>query len=242
LEEWRKHPNFPMGIRIAEIVTQWYVNGWAQHHWPEFMQWAKLRLPTGFIGNLNHSKRFVHEFLPSFVGAGHACMASNLHSVLPALGVPSLLSRVIDVVSINGQSLSPTIYICTNARGELAWELLGCPCLEQVHEPDAAANGAARHSIFGFHKSPHMVKAVHELEARYNIGRDGRALRVVSCVANQAIQGPGSIRFSEQERLVDNLPPVPISEGICKFHMSDGVGGAADRTFTAAMVYDRILR
>ena len=251
LEQWRRHPNFLVGMRLAELATQWCVNGWAQHHWPEFLQWAKHRLPANFVGNLNHSKRFVHEFLPSLVAASHTCVASNLHSILPALGVPSLLSRVLDIVSINGQSLLPTLYIHTNVRGEIAWELLGCPCLEKMCESAAAggakgaasgaANGAGT-SVCGFHKSPQMVQAVHGIEARYQIEREDRALRLVSCVGDQAIQGPGSIRFSEHERLVDNLPPDPLSEGICKFHVSDGVGGATDRAFRETIVYDQLLR
>ena len=248
LQKWRSHPNFVMGMRMAELATMWYVNGWAQSHWPEFMAWGRRRLPDNCLGNLNHSGRFVKEFLPSLVGATHTCLSSSLHGLIPALGVPSLVSRVIDVVSINGQSLLPTIYIYTNDCGEISWALLGCPCLEAPTKTKAAdgaiqgrASGTAE-PFFGFHKSPQMVKTVHDVEARYGFLRDDRALRVVATIADQAIQGPGSIRFSEQERLVDNLQSDPLSEGICRFHISDGVGGAVDRAFCETIMYDRLLR
>ena len=85
-------------------------------------------------------------------------------------------------------------------------------------------------------------KTVHDVEARYGFHRDDRAVRVVATVADQDIQGPGSIRFCEKERLVDNLPPDPLSEGICKFHISDGVGGAVDRAFLETITHHRLLR
>ena len=246
LQQWQSHPNFALGMRMAELATMWYVHGWAQKHWPEFMAWAKHSFPDNSVGNINHSGRFVKEFLPALVGVTHSCVSSSLHEVLPALGVPSLVSRVIDVVSINGQSLLPTVYIYTNGSGEVSWALLGSPCLENLNEckdsaGQAAANGATE-TFFGFHKSPQMVRTVHQLEATYGFHRDDRALRVVSTIADQAIQGPGSIRFSEQERLIDNLPPDPLSEGICRFHIADGVGGAVDRAFGETITYDRMLR
>ena len=44
LQKWRSHPNFVMGMRMAELATMWYVNGWAQSHWPEFMAWGRRRI------------------------------------------------------------------------------------------------------------------------------------------------------------------------------------------------------
>ena len=151
-----------------------------------------------------------------------------LHAVIPALGVPSLLSRVIDVVSVNGQSLLPVIHIYTNDQGVLSWALLGCPCLEASElssaVDDASTVAHGENTICGFHKALRMVTVVHSLEKQYHIHRDDRAARLVLTIGDQAIQGPGSIGFTKEEFRRDAIQADPLSEAICKFHIADGIG------------------
>ena len=130
-----------------------------------FLAWAQTRLSSSAFGDFNHSTRFIHEFFPSLAFATQTCTAGSLHSVLPAFGVPSLVSRVIDVVSVNGQSLLPVLHIYTNNQGVASWALLGCPCLEASKLDDEAAAADGANEIFGFHKAKRMVSAVHALES-----------------------------------------------------------------------------
>ena len=53
--QWQKHPLYPIGIRMAELATMFYANGWAQSMFPQFLAWARTRLPQLPFGNLNHS-------------------------------------------------------------------------------------------------------------------------------------------------------------------------------------------
>ena len=142
------------------------------------------------MASLQPSTIFLNEFHASLIAACHTCVASSLHAILPAIGIPPLLSRVIDIVSINAHSLLPnytTIY--TTFQGELRWALLGCPCLERtegfrqegnsssrlaVGSPEVAggieaAVGSTSKRIFGFHSAPPLIKAVHEVESAYRL-------------------------------------------------------------------------
>jgi hypothetical protein len=155
------------------------------------------------------------------------------------------MSRVLDIVSINGQSFLPVIYTYTRGDGTISWCLSGCPCLEANLGCANAVNGAplsTHGQIFGAHKAPQMVRTVHALENSYCIHRDDRAVRLVLSVADQAIQGPGSIHFTAHERDVDALHTDSLSEAICKFHIADGVGDYVDRHFQETVLYDRLLR
>ena len=115
---------YKISIRLAEVAVMWNVNGWSRALFPRFMLWARERFPNQ-LGNLNHSERFINGFLPDLVGIVHQRISGSLHTLVPALGIPSLLSRVIDIVSINGRSLLPTIHIYTAPSGKLQWFLLG---------------------------------------------------------------------------------------------------------------------
>ena len=173
------------------------------------------------------------------MATAHTCVAGSLHSVLPATGLPSFVARIIDVVSIDGRSLLPTIYVYTNSQGHLAWALLGMPCLEYRQEetaigvPETAIGvpPATEPEWFGFHKAPQIVRSVHRVEAAHHIGKADRQLRVVVSMADQAIQGPGSAQFSREECKVAGRIEDPIEVGICRFHMSDCVGVAVDKQF-----------
>ena len=228
---------------MADLATMWCVNGLAKSKFPEFVSWATSQLGVSSFGNLNHGKRFVIVLLPSLVAALHIGIASSLHSMVPALGIPSLFARVIGVVSVKGQSLFPAIYVYTNHRGRISWALLGCPCLENITKSDAA-NGATRieqSSIFGCHKAPQLVRKVHELEQNFNIGREDRVCRLVTTVGDQAIQGPGSTQFTKHECAVDCVDQSPLSEAICKFRIADGVGNAIDKAFAETDMFDKLL-
>ena len=61
-------------------------------------------------------------------------------------------------------------------------------------------------------------------------------------VADQAIQGEGSVRFTQKESSVDSLPLKPLAEGVCKFHVSDGVGSNIDKLYGETLVFYRLLR
>ena len=220
----------------------WLVHGWQIASFPKFTNWLKEQAP-GIIGNLNHSTRFVQSFQASLIQACHTCIATSLHALVPATGMPSLLSRVIDVVSINSASLLPVIYIHTAPEGGLTWSLLSCPCLEDI--PSAvgernAASGSTR--WFGLHSGEHLVHKVHLVEQSFHLRREDRAYRLAVTVVDQAIQGDGSVRFTEKECEIDRLPYSPLKEGVCKFHVADGVGTNVDKLYGETHVLDNLLR
>ena len=72
--------------------------------------------------------------------------------------------------------------------------------------------------------------------AIYCLHRVDRAFRLAVIAADQAIQGEGSVRFT------DSLPLKPLAEGACKFHVSDGVGFNVDKLYGETFVFDRLLR
>ena len=114
-----------------------------------------------------------------------------------------------------------------------------------TNSESGAANGATRieqRSILGCHKAPQLVRNVHELEQRFNIGREDRVCRLVTTVGDQAIQGPGSTQFTKHECAVDCVDQSPLSEAICKFHIADGVGNATDKAFAETDLFDKLLR
>ena len=85
--------------------------------------------------------------------------------------------------------------------------------------------------FFGFHKAAQIVQSVHQVEHTHHISKRDRQFRMVVTVADQAIQGPGSVQFSREECRVDQLSEDPIAIGICRFHVSDGSGAAVDNMF-----------
>ena len=77
---------------------------------------------------------------------------------------------------------------------------------------------------------------MHRVERLYCLHRADRAFRLAVIAADQAIQGEGSVRFT------DSLPLKPLAEGACKFHVSDGVGFNVDKLYQETFVFDRLLR
>ena len=76
----------------------------------------------------------------------------------------------------------------------------------------------------------------------FHLHRADRALRLCVTVADQAIQGQGSVRFTEKEWQLDRLPFKPLAEGVCKFHVADCVGSNVDKLYGEAFLFDRLLR
>ena len=52
------------------------------------------------------------------------CRTAALHSIVPATGLPSYLTRVIDIVTIAGHGLMVVIHIRTDEEGRLVWDML----------------------------------------------------------------------------------------------------------------------
>ena len=67
-------------------------------------------------------------------------------------------------------------------------------------------------------------------------------MRLITTVADNAIQGPNSTRFSCEEHKVDRLEDDILSEGVCKFHLADSVGSMVDKLYVETVLYDRLLR
>lgn len=105
-----------------------------------------------------------------------------------------------------------------NTNGELAWALIGIPCLEYRAEKTAiGVPNPACATFFGFHKATQIVQSVHHVEHSHHIYKRDRQFRMAVTVADQAIQGPGSVQFSREECRVDQTAEDPIAIGICRF-------------------------
>ena len=236
----------------------WLVHGWQKSTFSEFTAWLNQQA-VGCIGFLNHSQRWLSGFQASLIQACHTCTASSLHALVPATGTPSFLSRIIDVVSISSFSLLPIIHVYTTCEGKLSWAFLECPSLEHLPGAaaarrkeagkEAAAVGAGKEAAavatgtlatrwFGLHSAEQLINTVHRVEGTYRMYRADRAFRVAVTVADQAIQGVGSVRFTQKESNMDSLPFKPLAEGVCMFHVSDGVGNNVDKLYGETVVFD----
>ena len=147
----------------------------------------------------------------------------------------------------------------TTCEGKLSWVLLDCPCLEHTDEAarSTAAVGAAATGIaatgtaavgaqtkrwFGFHSAEQLINTVHRVEKSFHVGRADRAFRLAVTVGDQAINGDGSCRFTGKECTMEKRPFGPLEEGVCKFHITDGVGNNVDKLYSETVVFDRLLR
>ena len=129
------------------------------------------------------------------------------------------------------------IYIHTALEGRLTWSLLGCHCLEDI--PSAVGEPTRR---FGLHYGEHLVHKVHQVEQSFRITRADRAYRLAVTVGDQAIQGEDSTRSTGNECGIVRLPDSSLKEGVCKFHVRDGVGTKVDKWYGEAHVVDTLLR
>lgn len=100
LAQWRSHPQYLIGMHQAEIATLWLSAGLPDNRWPEFITWLATSAP-GLLGNVNHSWHWLREFGFSLTRTLLTNAAASLHSVVPALGMPS------DIVpAIGGERLA----------------------------------------------------------------------------------------------------------------------------------------
>ena len=248
------HPHYKMGMTLANLATLWAVEAWPKEKFGEFVAWASTRFPYE-LGTYNNSKNWINEFLYSLMAEVHVATCATLHTVVPATGLPSFLSRVIDIVSSNaGASYLPVVYVYTSPTKGLQWCLLGCPVLE-YKSPASAAQAAVgarvqparlemRHLTrdFKFHSAQRLVETVHRVEHRANINRDDRLFRMAVTLGDQAIQGPTSTKFSQKEAQIHQARLNKIAVGICAFHVADGIGVFVDKHYDQVDMFDRLLR
>ncbi len=243
LDQWRQHSNYRAGMHVAEVTTFWITAGLPDYRFEEFMAWATARFP-GQFGDVNHSKHWVQEFCTSLTKAVQRNTAASTHALTPALGIPSDITRVIDVVSLSGVSLLPIVEVHTNAEGRLIWSLAGCPALGyQKSAPGVElAPGSDTKTWSRSHSGEKLVSLVRTTEQQMHIGIGERTMRLAMTMADGAIQGPGSADFEKHEATCDGRPCDILRVGMCAFHRVDGGGGHADRAFPITDLYDRFLR
>ena len=88
LTKWRTHPNYHISMRQAELATFGISAGLSDNRWPEFLNWLARTVP-GVLGNVNNSWHWLWEFGFSLTRTLLTNAAASLHSVVPALGMPS---------------------------------------------------------------------------------------------------------------------------------------------------------
>ena len=199
----------------------------------------------------NCSFHWVQEFSTSLSKTILSHSAAAIHSMVPALGIPSDLVRIIDVVTIGpGVSTLPIIFVHTSHEGKLVCSIVACPTLGSQPAAGSSrssqlASGSNQGSLMDSgsmrtHSAPQLVDLVHRCEARMHVHRDDRVLRLAMTMADGAIQGPGSTRFEEQEAEVDRRNVRHV--GVCQFHRLDNAGSLTDKQFPAAALFDSFLR
>ena len=242
LEQWREHTNYMPGMTHAELSAFWITTGLPATRWPGCLEWFRSRAPPSTVVDINCSFHWVQEFSTSLSKTMLSHSAASIHSMVPALGIPSDLVRIIDVVTIGpGVSTLPIIFVHTSHEGKLVFSIVACPTLGG--QPAAGGSNQGSQLASGSmrsHSAPQLVDLVHKCEARMYVHRDDRVLRLAMTMADGAIQGPGSTRFEEQEAEVDRRNVRHV--GVCQFHRLDNAGSMTDRQFPAAALFDRFLR
>ena len=121
LNEWQGHAKYISGMRMAQLATFWITSGLPQWTFSSFICWAnKLGSDVApVLGNTNHSHHFLREFAASLAQAVRHGSCAGIHSTLPATGLPSDLTRVIDIVTIGGVGLLVIAYIHTDHQGKV---------------------------------------------------------------------------------------------------------------------------
>ena len=244
LEKWQQHKHYAPSIRMAQLSTFWITSGLPHTKFPSFIAWANARRSDEeglAFGNINHSHHFLQEFAASIADALRYCTCAGLHARLPATGLPSDLTRVIDIVTIGGVGLLVIVYIQTDTEGNLIWNVVDCCPVEKYLKARQVAIGTKRGN-FQFHSAEQLVTLVHRSEAAFKITKFDRALRMARTVADGAIAGPNSIKFVRRECIVDEIDYDPLKEGMCFFHAADSVFAGNDRKFPEARHHDSFLR
>ena len=199
-----QHPNYKIGMTLGSLAMFWSVQCLPRKLFTAFVAWASTRFPNEF-GNINNCEKWIERFLPSVQGTLLTHVASDIHTIVPATGMPSFISRVVDVVTPQeGCSYLPIIYVYTSAQKGLQWCLLGSPALEYGSGPECSTppeTASAAHlplavggvrslplsRSFRFHTSRNLVSQTHRVEQSFSINREDRKYRLVVTVADQAI-------------------------------------------------------
>ena len=244
LETWKMHPHYLPSIRMAQLSTFWITSGLPHMKFASFIAWANNHVRDGAalaFGNINHSHHFLSEFAASIADAIRYCTCASLHAKLPATGLPSDLTRIIDIVTIGGVGLLVVLYIQTDTEGNLIWNVVDCCPVERYLKDRKLAIGSKRGN-FQFHSAEQLVALVHRSEAAFRIMKSDRVFRLARTVADGAIAGPNSIKFVKHECIQDGVAYNPLKEGVCFFHAADNVFAGSDRKFPEARHHDCFLR
>ena len=92
------------GMRVASLAAAVIANGWADDSLTRLISMLDCHFPQQF-GNLNHSAWFVKTFWRSMLSELQYQQTLHLHSIVPALGIPSHLTRTFDSVTPNQVTL-----------------------------------------------------------------------------------------------------------------------------------------
>lgn len=257
VERWKEHPNYIPAMTHAELSTFWITAGLPAYRWPDFLAWFRTKVGSGASANTNCSYHWLEEFSTSLCKTILSRTGASIHALIPALGIPSDLVRVIDVVSVGSVSTLPIIAVHTSHEGKLICSVVGCPTLGSLpavssrkisqlasgsRNSQLASGSRSNKSkgIFRAHTAPKLIELVHRCEECMHIHRDDRKLRLAMTMADNAIQGPGSTRFEEEEAEVDKRPVRHV--GVCQFHRLDSAGNSTDKHFPETELFDRLLR
>ena len=190
------------------------------------------------------SFHWVVELSTSLSNTSLSHVAASIHSMVPALGIPSDLVRIIDRVTFGaGVSTLPIIFVHTSHAGKLVRSIVGCP--SRGSGPAAGseggiqlASGSQPKDIFRAHVAPKLVEVVHWCQTRMHVYRDDRVLRLAMAMADGAIQGPGSAQFEEHEAVVDRRNRRHV-DACHLFHRLDNAGNLTDREFEVDALFGR---
>ena len=116
--------NIEAGMRVASLAAMIISNGWPEEALPVLISSLDCWFPREF-GELNHSAAFLNGFRRTLIAETQHQQTLAVHSLIPALRLPSHLMRAFDTVSPkSGECLLETTLYYTNASGKLAWMLL----------------------------------------------------------------------------------------------------------------------
>ena len=229
-----------MGVRVAELSAFWIVNGMPRHMLPRFLTCLDRHF-RGQFGDLNHGRRWLDQFSISLGKAVDRSLYANHIGIMPALGIPSDVTRIIDGVSTrSGESFFVVIHLLTSTSGQLYWQIVGLPNV--AFRPESTSRTGSVLPKFSSHGAERLVALVHHTEAQFNFGDADRRLRLALTVADGAIEGPSSINFAQHEANVMNVEYTPACSQSCEFHAEDHAGADTDKTSPLAPGIDQLPR
>ena len=236
---WREHPVWPVAMRMAELSTFWIRNALPRNLFHKFVSWLHMHW-RGSMGDLNHNGDYwLHTFQTSLNRVLERSTCASLHELVPALGMPSDIARVVDGISVlSGESLWAVIHVVTSASGRLSWHLLDLPNLANLPK-SSRSKGLPR---FALHGAARLVALTHHAESRFEINTADRLLRLVLNVGDGAIEGPFSVHMAKHEAQVMNTTYAEKKSSSCEFHLEDHAGADTDKQFPLAKLYDQFLR